>query len=259
MWDRMSTANPDDMSFLQHLEELRWRLVKSIISILVGAAITFLFIDQIINLLVSPIHKVSTEMNLQVLTVQGMFMVRWGLALVGGGILAIPVLTYQIWRFVAPGLLGKEKKYIIPLIFATFVSFLLGVLFAYLVIIPFSLSFFASLGYGTVENNVSINYYLSFVTWVMVGTGFIFELPVVVFILSSFGLLSPSIMRKFRRHSIVVIMVLSAIITPPDPVSLVIMSIPLMVLYEIGIYVSWLVARSKQANITDAETKKLDK
>lgn len=174
-----------------------------------------------------------------------MFMVRWGLALIGGGILAIPVLTYQIWRFVAPGLYGKEKKYIVPLIFTTFLSFLCGVFFAYIVIIPFSLNFFASLGYGTVENNVSINYYLSFVSWVMVGTGMIFELPVVSFVLSSFGLLTPALMRKFRRHAIVSIMILSAIITPPDPVSLVIMSIPLMILYEISILVSWSVARRK--------------
>jgi len=233
------------MSFLQHLEELRWRLVKSILSILVGAGITFIFIDMIINLLIAPIHNTSTEMSLQVLTVQGMFMVRWGLALIGGGILAIPVLTYQVWRFIAPGLYGTEKKYIVPLIISTFLSFLLGVVFAYLVIIPFSLNFFASLSTGTVENNVSINYYLSFVSWVMVGTGMIFELPVISFILSIFGLLSPRLMRTFRRHSIVTILILSAIITPPDPVSLVIMAIPLMVLYEISIGVSWTVLRRK--------------
>ena len=96
-----------------------------------------------------------------------------------------------------------------------------------------------------VMNNISINYYLSFVSWVMVGTGMIFELPVLSFILSTFGLLTPTLMRKFRRHAIVVIMVLSAIITPPDPVSLIIMSIPLMILYEISILVSWMVLRGK--------------
>lgn len=243
----MDKTTAVDMPFLDHLEELRWRLVKSIVSVLIGAIITFIFIDEIIDILIAPIYHVSTQMNLQVLTVQGMFMVRWGLALIGGGILAIPVLTYQIWRFIAPGLYGTEKKYIAPLIITTFISFLLGVVFAYKVIIPFSLNFFASLASGTVENNISINYYLSFVSWVMVGTGMIFELPVLSFILSTFGLLTPTLMRKFRRHSIVVIMILSAIITPPDPVSLIVMSIPLMILYEISILVSWMVLRGKSS------------
>lgn len=241
----MDKTTAVDMPFLDHLEELRWRLVKSIVSILIGAIITFIFINEIIDILIAPINHVSTQMNLQVLTVQGMFMVRWGLALIGGGILAIPVLTYQIWRFIAPGLYGTEKKYIAPLIITTFISFLLGVVFAYEIIIPFSLNFFASLGYGTVENNISINYYLSFVSWVMVGTGMIFELPVLSFILSTFGLLTPTLMRKFRRHAMVVIMILSAIITPPDPVSLIIMAIPLIILYEISILVSWMVLRGK--------------
>ncbi len=243
------------MAFLEHLEELRWRLIKSIISILVGAVITFIFIDQIIHLLIAPIQDIGEEMSLQVLTVQGMFMVRWGLAIVGGGILAIPVLTYQIWKFVAPGLYGKEKKYVAPLIIFTFLSFLTGVVFAYLVIIPFSLRFFASLGYGTVENNVSINYYFSFVTWVMVGTGMIFEFPILSYILSSFGLLTPAFMRQYRRHAIVFILVLSAVITPPDPVSMVIMSIPLVVLYEISIGVSWMVMRGKKKRL-EAELEK---
>lgn len=241
----MAKTHPDDMTFIQHLEELRWRLIRAIIAIIVGAAITFIFIDQIIQILVMPIHRVEPVMNLQVLTVQGMFMIRWGLAIIGGFILAIPVLTYQLWAFVAPGLMRNEKKYFIPLSIATFLSFIAGVVFAYLVIIPFSLNFFASLGYGTVENNISINYYLSFVSWVMVGTGIICELPVVSFILTAFGLLTPYFMRRYRRHSIVIIMILAAIITPPDPVSMLIMAFPLMVLYEISIIVSWGVLRSK--------------
>ena len=233
------------MPFLDHLEELRWRLVKSLGSILLGAAITFFFIDALIDLLIRPTHNLSTPMDLQVLKVQGMFMIKWGIALIGGLVLAIPVLTFQLWKFIAPGLYLNEKKYAAPLIIFTYLSFLIGLIFAYTVMIPFSLEFFTSVGMTGIDNNFSINYYFNFITWLMIGSGFIFELPVLVFILSVIGLLTPAFMSHYRRHSAVVILVLSAFITPPDPVSLVLMSIPLLGLYELSIGVSWLVNRKK--------------
>ena len=233
------------MPFLDHLEELRWRLVKSIGSILLGAAVTFFFIDSLIELLIRPTKNLSTPMDLQVLKVQGMFMIKWGIALIGGVVLAIPVLTFQLWKFIAPGLYLNEKKYAAPLIIFTYLSFLIGLIFAYTVMIPFSLEFFTSVGMTGIDNNFSINYYFNFITWLMIGSGFIFELPVLVFILSVIGLLTPAFMSHYRRHSAVVILVLSAFITPPDPVSLVLMSIPLLGLYELSIGVSWLVNRKK--------------
>ncbi len=233
------------MPFLDHLEELRWRLVKSLGSILLGAAITFFFIDALIDLLIRPTKNLSTPMDLQVLKVQGMFMIKWGIALIGGLVLAIPVLTFQLWKFIAPGLYLNEKKYAAPLIIFTYLSFLIGLIFAYTVMIPFSLEFFTSVGMTGIDNNFSINYYFNFITWLMIGSGFIFELPVLVFILSVIGLLTPAFMSHYRRHSAVVILVLSAFITPPDPVSLVLMSIPLLGLYELSIGVSWLVNRKK--------------
>ncbi|MEO2186498.1 MAG: twin-arginine translocase subunit TatC, partial [bacterium] len=233
------------MPFLDHLEELRWRLVKSLGSILLGAAITFFFIDALIDLLIRPTQNLSTPMDLQVLKVQGMFMIKWGIALIGGVVLAIPVLTFQLWKFIAPGLYLNEKKYAAPLIIFTYLSFLIGLIFAYTVMIPFSLEFFTSVGMTGIDNNFSINYYFNFITWLMIGSGFIFELPVLVFILSVIGLLTPAFMSHYRRHSAVVILVLSAFITPPDPVSLVLMSIPLLGLYELSIGVSWLVNRKK--------------
>ena len=233
------------MPFLDHLEELRWRLLKSLISILLGAIITFYFIDTIIEFLIRPSRNLSTPMELQVLKVQGMFMIKWGIALIGGFITAIPVLTYQLWKFIAPGLYLNERQYVAPLIFFTYLSFLVGLSFAYIVIIPFSLEFFTSIGMDMIDNNFSINYYFSFITWLMIGSGLIFELPVLVFILSLIGLLTPAFMGHYRRHALVIILVLSAFITPPDPISLVLMSIPLMLLYEISIGVSWLVNRKK--------------
>lgn len=237
--------NKNTMPFLDHLEELRWRLVKSIGSILLGAAVTFFFIDSLIELLIRPTKNLSTPMYLQVLKVQGMFMIKWGIALIGGVVLAIPVLTFQLWKFIAPGLYLNEKKYAAPLIIFTYLSFLIGLIFAYTVMIPFSLEFFTSVGMTGIDNNFSINYYFNFITWLMIGSGFIFELPVLVFILSVIGLLTPAFMSNYRRHSAVVILVLSAFITPPDPVSLVLMSIPLLGLYELSIGVSWLVNRKK--------------
>ena len=241
------SSNNESMPFLDHLEELRWRLIKSIASVLIGAVISFYFIDQIIEFLVQPTEALKNSMDLQVLKVQGMFMIKWSIALFGGIIISIPVLTFQIWKFVAPGLYIDEKKYIIPLIIFTFLSFLCGLIFAYMIVIPFSLSFFTSVGFEGIQNNFSINYYFSFITWLMIGSGLIFELPVIVFILSFIGLLTPAFMRHYRRYAIVIILVLSAFITPPDPVSLVLMSIPLLVLYEVSIGVSWLVNRKKHS------------
>ena len=233
------------MHFLDHLEELRWRLLKSLISVLIGSVVTFYFIDVIIEFLIKPTQNLANPMDLQVLKVQGMFMIKWGIALIGGFVLAIPVLTYQLWKFISPGLYLNERKYVGPLIFFTYLSFLVGLVFSYTVIIPFSLEFFTSVGVDQIENNFSINYYFNFVTWLMIGSGLIFELPVLVFILSVIGLLTPSFMSHYRRHSIVIILILSAFITPPDPVSLVLMFIPLWLLYEISIGVSWLVNRKR--------------
>jgi sec-independent protein translocase protein TatC len=233
------------MHFLDHLEELRWRLLKSLISILIGSVVTFYFIDLIIEFLIKPTQSLTNPMDLQVLKVQGMFMIKWGIAFIGGFVLAIPVLTYQLWKFIAPGLYLNERKYVGPLIFFTYLSFLVGLVFSYTVIIPFSLEFFTSIGVDQIENNFSINYYFNFVTWLMIGSGLIFELPVLVFILSVIGLLTPAFMSHYRRHSIVIILILSAFITPPDPVSLVLMFIPLWLLYEISIGVSWLANRKR--------------
>ena len=127
----------DSMPFLDHLEELRWRLIKSILSILLGAVVSFYFIDLIIEFLIKPTEGLKNAMDLQVLKVQGMFMIKWGIALLGGVVVSVPVLTYQLWKFIAPGLYIDEKKYIIPLILFTFLSFISGLVFAYMIFIKF--------------------------------------------------------------------------------------------------------------------------
>ncbi len=233
------------MSFLEHLEELRWRLIKSIVAVLLGGMISFLFIEEILQFLISPIKNLSNPPDLQVLKVQGMFMIKWGVSLLGGVVLSIPVLTYQLAKFIGPGLHNNEKKVMFPLVFFSYFAFLIGIVFAFVVLIPYSLNFFTSMGMEEVKNNFSINYYFSFITMLLLGSGVIFELPIIVFILSSMGILTPAFMRHYRRHSLVFILILSAFITPPDPISLIFMSIPLAILYEISIGVSWMVKRDK--------------
>lgn len=232
-----------EMPFLDHLEELRWRIIKSLMAVVLGAGLVFLFIDPIFRILLKPATSLENPPDLQVLKVHGMFMIKWGIAFVGGIILAIPVITYQFWKFVAPGMLVNERRYVFPVILFSFIAFIIGVMFAYYVVIPFSLNFFTSMGYVDVANNFSINYYFNYILWILVSAGLLFELPVIVLILSAIGLLTPAFMRQYRRHSLVTILILSSLLTPPDPVSLLMMSAPLMVLYEISIGISHIFAK----------------
>ena len=240
-----SDKNQSGMSFLDHLEELRWRIMKIIIAILLGGIATFGFIDIILEILLRPISQVANAnpIQLQVLSVQGMFLIKWAIAIIGGICIAVPVITYQCWKFIAPGLYVNEKRFAFPLVLFSFISFTLGILFGYFVLIPYSLNFFSGLTSEGIDNNFSINYYFSFIIWILLGTGLIFQLPVISLLLSIIGLLTPSFMRHYRRHSIIVILVLASFITPPDPVSMVIMAMPLFLLYEISIGISWIVNR----------------
>ena len=242
------SAKEKSMSFIDHLEELRWRLIKSIVSILLGGIVTFFFIDEILQLLLQPLENIDSanKANLQVLSVQGMFVIKCKIALFGGIIFSVPVITYQTWSFISPGLYANEKGFAVPLVIFSFMSFSGGILFSYFILIPYCLNFFASLSGDIVLNNFSINHYFSFVTWMLLGSGIVFQLPVVSFLLSTIGLLTPPFMRHYRRHSIVAIFILSSFITPPDPVSMLVMALPLIVLYEISIGISWFVNQSKK-------------
>ena len=240
--------NHDDqieMGFLDHLEELRWRLVRCLLAMVIGSAVSFGYIDHILNVLLYPARSTSNPINLQVLSVQGMFIIKWFISFISGFILSLPYLIYQFWRFVAPGLKVNEKKYAFPVVFFAFSSFVTGILFGYFILVPFSLEFFSGIGATHVDNNFSIQYYFSFLTWLLLGAGIIFQLPVVSLVLSAIGVLTPPFMRHYRRHSMVVILILSSFITPPDPVSMLIMSFPLILLYEMSIGVSWLVNRKR--------------
>lgn len=226
------------MTFLDHLEELRWRIIYSLIGIVIGTIVSWIFIDFFIEqILLLPAKQAG--LKLQNLKPFGQLFIYFQVAIIIGLILSFPNVVYQLWKFIAPALKQKEKKYIKWIVIFTTFCFLSGVVFAYFVMLPLTLKFAAQFGSPTIENNFSIDEYFSIILSVILGAGLVFELPMLSFFLSSIGLLTPKLMRKYRRHSIVAIMIFAAILTPgTDPVSQLLLAIPLVILYEISILVS---------------------
>jgi len=234
-----------EMGFLDHLEELRWRILKSLIAVVIFAAISFSFSDYLVNFLIKPTLAIDPPLTLQVLRVQGMLIIKMWVAFVGGIILGLPFIVYHIWHFISPGLYVNEKKNLPILIVVTFFSFLGGASFAYYVIIPLIIPTLLSFGVPGVENNISINYYFSFVIQMIVASGIIFEMPVVSYFLGRIGLLTPAFMRHYRRYAFVGIIITSAILTPPDPLSQLLLAFPLLILYEISIFISGIASKNR--------------
>ncbi len=244
--------SPDEMSFLDHLEELRWRVVKVLVGLVVGSAICWYFIDWIMNVaLLGPVININQNLapgqqpiHLQNLKPFGQVFLYMEVAFVGGLILSVPNVLYQIWAFIAPGLMPKERKHVAAIVFFTSFCFLAGIAFAYFVMLPSALTFFSAFGTVEIENNIAINEYMSFIISVMLGAGVVFELPMVSWFLSKLGILTPEFMRQYRRHAIVGILILSAVLTPgTDPISMVLLTIPLVLLYELSIGISAMASR----------------
>jgi sec-independent protein translocase protein TatC len=229
-----------EMPFLDHLEELRWRIIKSIIAIVAFTVIIFFFSDYLLHLLLLPGRQMNPPLKMQVLKVQTPFMVKLEIALIAGVIFSLPVIFYQIWKFVAPGLLKNEKTIVPALAGSTILCFAIGALFAYFIIIPYALEFFREITYQDIEFNISLDYYLGFILRLIIIFGVIFELPMLSFILSKIGILTPRFMRKYRRYAIVLAFIIGAILTPPDPMTQLFLAIPLCILYEISIFVSYI-------------------
>ena len=231
------------MPFLDHLEELRWRIIKSLIAVVIFTIISFVFSDYILQFLLLSTKNLKHDLNLQVLKVQTVFIIKLELALIAGIMLSLPVIFYQIWAFIAPGLLEKERRYVIPVITFATISFLIGAAFAFFVIIPFALDFFLSLVPANVKNSIALDFYFGFVARIVLVFGVVFELPVVSLLLTKLGLLTPKFLRKYRRYAIVVIFVLAAILTPPDPTTQIMLAVPLLLLYEVTIWISYIFAK----------------
>ena len=234
------------MPFLDHLEELRWRIIKSLISVVLFTIIAFYFSDYFLEWLLLPSKNISAQMSLQVLKVQAIFVIKLEIALIIGVIISIPVILYQVWAFLAPGLHQHEKKYIWPLIIFAMLSFCLGAAFAYFIIIPYALDFFLGLAPANIENNIAIDFYFGFLIRMIIVFGAVFELPVISVILASLGLITPAFLKKYRRHAIVIIFIVAAILTPPDPTTQIFLAVPLVFLYEITIWITYIFARKRK-------------
>lgn len=234
-----------EMPFLDHLEEMRWRLFKALIAVAVLTIGTFYFSGYLLDLLLLSVKNLQYDINLQVLKVQTVFVIKLELSLIFGVVLGLPIVLYQIWAFVAPGLMGKEKKYVWPIIFFATVSFLVGASFAYLVIVPLALDFFLSLAPEGVSNQIALDFYFGFIARIVLVFGVVFELPVVSLFLTKIGLLTPEILKKYRRYAIVIMFIAAAILTPPDPTTQIMLAIPMLVLYEATIWISYLFSKKK--------------
>lgn len=236
--EQVETKEPE-MGFWQHLEELRNRIIFGFIALLVGCIISAYYIEPIMNyILLMPAQKSGIE--LQNLKVFGKPMLYFKVIVLSGFIISMPFLLYQIWKFIEPALYINEKSWARKITFFTTFCFLCGISFAYFVMIPSMLAFSASFGAGdNIKNTIDINEYWSFLMLMIITAGIFFEMPMVSFILSRIGILTPKILRKYWRHSAIVILVLAAILTPsPDPFNQLIVALPIYVLYELSILVS---------------------
>lgn len=237
-----------EMSVWDHLEELRWVVVRAVIGIIVGIIICAMFGDFILKeIVLAPAQRTSPPMKLINTEVFGQLSLYMMVAIWGGVILSFPYTLISIWQFIAPGLHKHEKKYVAQLSFFTTLLFVLGMSFAYFVMLPMSLDFAVEFGTLDIANLVDIGKYLSLFLQVIILSGLIFELPAVSYFLSKMGILTPAFMRHYRRHTIVVLLLLSAILSPGgNPLLQLVLFVPLWALFEISIGSSALVERKRR-------------
>jgi sec-independent protein translocase protein TatC len=266
----MASDKTKDMSFLDHLEEFRWLLVRSALAIIIGSAVAFFFTQYIFDSIIFgpkdpnfityhwfcelsnfvgfgdtfcvkeiPIRIQSREMS-------GQFSAHIWMAITVGIILTFPFLLWEFWKFVSPALYQKEKKYAVGFLIATSLLFFTGVLFGYYIVCPMSINFLSNYSVSKeVFNDIDLNSYITLIKTASIACGLLFELPIIIFFLTKMGLVDSAFLRKARKYVIVIILILAGLITPPDAISQIIVSIPLVILYEISIIISRFVEKKK--------------
>jgi len=262
-------APEGEMSFLEHLEELRWHLIRSALYILLVAIVLFIsksfVFDQVIfaplyvdfstykafcslsNLWGGAIFCMD-EMSFSLINYRmaGQFSTHIWVSIIGGFILAFPLIIYELWKFVSPGLKSSERKFSGVIIISASFQFFMGVLFGFYLIVPLAVQFLGNYEVSSqVPNNIEMNSYISMVTSILLSSGLLFELPIAVYILSKLGLITPEWLKTYRKHAIVVMLFFAAIITPPDVSSQILVMLPILLLYEISIIISKVVTRNK--------------
>lgn len=246
-----------EMSFFDHLEALRWHLIRSAIAILIFTGFAFWQYDYIYNTIILGPFKADfftyrmlckigtgciTHINGEIINteVAGQFMLQLNSSILTGIILSVPYILWEIWRFIKPALLEKEKQAASGFVFYASFLFIVGILFGYYIIAPESIAFLANYTISsTIHNQFTISSYLSMVATITLVIGLVFELPILIYILASIGILSGTFMRRTRRYSVIILLILGAIISPsPDFFTTIISTVPLFVLYEVGIMVA---------------------
>ena len=225
--------------FFSHLKELRDRLVICIIAVAIAFIFTYYFKEKLFDFLMQPFIKVMPAKSSFVFTgITEAFITYFKIAIVAGIFLAAPVILYEFWMFVAPGLYENEKKYVYPFIFSGSLCFILGALFCYFVVMPNIYRFFVSYAQDFVTPMPDLKEYMGLTLKLLIIFGLIFELPLVAFYLSKAGIVNAKMLAKKRRYAILTVFIISAIITPPDVVSMILVAIPLWGLYELGILIA---------------------
>ncbi|WP_047419735.1 twin-arginine translocase subunit TatC [Cellulophaga sp. Hel_I_12] len=260
----------EEMSFLDHLEELRWHLIRSTLAILIIGSAAFAFSKIIFDKIIFaptrmdfPTYKFfcsiatyfgfdsdfcaeSLPFTIQSRTMAGQFSADIWTSVWAGFIIAFPYVLYEIWKFISPGLYEKERKNSRGFIIIASFLFFLGVLFGYYVVAPLSINFLGTYSISdVVTNEFDIGSYISTLRASVIACGIIFELPIIIYFLTKIGLVTPAILKKYRKIALVVVLILSAIITPPDVASQIVVAIPIIFLYQISIYISGYVLRKE--------------
>lgn len=268
----MGKKNLSEMSFLGHLEELRWLLVRSTIAILIMATITFFVSDYIFDVVIfGPTHAdfityrffcelshyvgfqesiCVTELPfiIQNTDMEGQVNVLVWTCIVAGFIFSFPYILWQLWSFISPALYEKERKNAKLFVFIASILFFVGVMFGYFVVVPMSVNFFATFKVSdVVKNQFNIDSYIGMIKTSVVASGLFFELPIIIYFLTKLGLVTPMFLRKYWKYAVVIILIVAAIVTPPDVVSQCIVAIPMLIIYEASIIISKLVYKKQVA------------
>lgn len=264
-----------EMSFLDHLEELRWHIVRSAAAIFIFAVVAFVMKEFIFDVVIlnprlpefwtnrmfaklgdlvgSDVVKINqVPLKMQSINIAGQFSTHIMVSIIAGFIIASPVVFYEFWRFIKPALYDKEKKHAGGAVFFTSILFLMGVLFGYYLIVPLSIHFLGTYQVSSdVENMINLKSYIGSVTSISLAAGVVFLIPIFSYFLSKVGIITPQFMRTYRKHAYIVMLLLSAVITPPDIFSQVLVCFPLVFLYEIGIMISRHVVKKREKEMDE--------
>jgi sec-independent protein translocase protein TatC len=238
-----------EMTFLEHFEELRRRIYRALIGLVVVFCVVYAFIDKIMEILVKPYYHYLPEgqQSLTYTEVTEVFFVYMKIAAVVSVVVASPWIFYQLWAFISPGLKPKEKRWAVPFVLATSLFFVGGVVFCYYVVLPFTFQFFFQYNQGF-KNIVTISYFWNFELMFLLGIGLTFETPILILLLTRLGLVTPGFLFKKYKWAVLVAFIVAAVITPSgDPVTQSVVAVPIIVLYGLGVFIAWVFRKKPEA------------